>query len=618
VFARQSRPNWLPAPVTLEETSMNVFHPEDLERLLHEYRRGRLSRRLFVQALGSGGVVLAGSALAAACGPTPPPAAPAEKANPAGAAPTAASKPAAQATTASAAPAAVAQPTAAQSGAAQPAASAGGNDSVVLVFGSDVGSMDPHNHALREGIKLFYHLFDNLGVRDYSNNKVKPWLATDWKATSDTTWEMDLRTDVKFHNGDPFTAETVKANIERMINPENKLPQRGNWESVESVEIVSPSKIIWHTKKPYPVFVERLQNLQFVSEKVLKEKGPQFLAETPIGTGPYKFVKWDRGQEIVLERNDDYWGPKPAFKHASIRIIKDPATAVAELLAGRVDIVPAFPIDQMKTLESSGAGYTSKSDILRTCFLVLDTQGRTGPNPFQDKNVRIAANHALDVDGYIKKLQAGGQKTPGNVSNLAFGFDATIQPYPYDVEKAKAALGQAGYKMGSDGTMEKDGQKLEVRFMTGTSTVPNVKQVTEAMVQDFQAAGIKATIQNIPDATTRVGMMTDGKGGPMYWNDWGYFSVFDADGILWDMFHSSSPYSYFKSPDLDTLLEDARGTIDEAKRKDAYAKAQKLLHDEAAVVFLWAATSVWGVSKRTDWQGRADEIDRMFEAKPKG
>src|SRR5204862_384672 len=84
-------------------------------------------------------------------------------------------------------------------------------------------------------------------------------------------------------------------------------------------------------------------------------------------------------------------------------------------------------------------------------------------------------------------------------------------------------------------------------------------------VQDLQAVGIKATIQNIPDATTRVGQMTDGKAGPMYWNDWGYYSVFDADGLLWDMFHSSSPYSYFRSPDLDKLIEEGRTTIDAPK-----------------------------------------------------
>ncbi|MCC6179019.1 MAG: hypothetical protein IT305_27230 [Chloroflexi bacterium] len=598
---------------------MNVFRPEDLERLLHEYRRGRLSRRRFVQALGTGGVVLAGSAALAACGPQVPAAAPAEKAKPGAPVAAEATKPAAAAPAATSAPAAAAKPTTAAAPAAKAAAPAApaGNDSVVFVFASDVTSMDPQNHILREGIKLFYHLFDNLGVRNYETMKVGPWLATGWKAASDLTWEMDLRTDVKFHNGDPFTAETVRANVERVLNPENKIPQRGNWEAVDHVEVVSPSKVIWHTKKPYPVFAERLQNLQFVSEKVLKEKGPQFLAENPIGTGPYKFVKWERGQQIVMERNDTYWGPKPAFKNATIRIITDPATAVAELLAGRVDVLPAFPIDQMKTLESSGAGYTSKADILRTIFIGLDAMGRTGPNPFQEKEVRIAANHAVDKEGYIKKLQAGGLLAPGNVSKLAFGFDPTVEPYKYDPKLAEDTLEKAGWKKGSDGVRAKNGQTLEVRFLTGTSTVPNTKQVYEAIAQDLNAVGFKVNIQFIPDSTTRVNQVSDGKGGPMFSWDWGYYSVFDADGILWDIHHSSAPLSYWRTPELDKLLEEGRSTLDENKRKETYSKAQKMLRDEAVVLFCWSATSVWGVSKRVDWQGRADEIDRIFEAKPK-
>ena len=223
---------------------MRVVRPEDLERLLHEYRRGRLSRRQFVQALGTGGIVLAGSAIAAACGPTPPPAAPAEQKPKPAAAPTEAAKPAAPAATA--APAA-AQPTAAPAAKAAAPAAAGASDSIVLVFTSDVTSMDPHNHLLREGIKLFYHLFDNLGVRNYETNKIGPWLATSWRATSDLTWEMDLRSDVKFHNGDPFTGETVRINVERILNPEHKIPQRGNWEAIDRVEVISPTTIIWHT-----------------------------------------------------------------------------------------------------------------------------------------------------------------------------------------------------------------------------------------------------------------------------------------------------------------------------------------------------------------------------------
>jgi peptide/nickel transport system substrate-binding protein len=244
-------------------------------------------------------------------------------------------------------------------------------------------------------------------------------------------------------------------------------------------------------------------------------------------------------------------------------------------------------------------------------------RARSGPNPFTDKNVRLAVNYACNVDGYIKTLQAGGERTPGNVNKLAFGYDPSIQPYPYDVNKAKELLDAAGWKDGPDGVRVKDGQKFEIRFITSPSNMPNNQQVNEAIVQDLAAAGIKATIQNFGDVTSFTTTVSEGKGGPMYQFDWGYFSVFDADGILWDMHHSSSPYAYFSTPELDALLEQGRGTLDEARRKDVYSKAQKLLHDEAAVLFLWSLSGIWGVSKNVDWQPRGDEIDRLFEAKPK-
>ena len=317
-----------------------------------------------------------------------------------------------------------------------------------------------------------------------------------------------------------------------------------------------------------------------------------------------------------MVRNDDYWGPKPAFKNAVFRIIPDIATQIAELLAGRVDIVPAFPLDQIDSLEKSGRGTAKVQPILRTAFRGMDMRGRTGANPFQEKEVRQAVNYACNVKGYTESLQKGGDLTPGCVSPLAFGYDDTVKPYSYDPNQAKKVLTDAGYKPDSDGVMAKDGKRLEFSFVTGPSTVPNNSQLNQAISQDLQAVGIKATIQNFGDSTQYVTTVSSGK-AQFYQFDWGYFSVFDADGILWDMFHSSSPYNYYSTPELDKLLEDGRGTLDQTKRKEIYSQIQNMLHDDAAVLFMFAVHGIWGVSSKIDWQPRSDEIDRLFEAKPK-
>jgi len=602
---------------------MAIFEAAELEELLWRFRTGRIDRRAFLRSLGAGGTILAGSTLLAACGESAPQVTPATGANAAtGNTPAAAAPTTAGAAPTTAAGSAAAKPTTAGAPAASPAAASGAvsttsnADTVVLALQSDITSLDPHANVLRDGIKVFYHLFDNLGVRNYDTNRVGPWLATDWKVTNDTTWEMTVRGDVKFHNGDPFTADTVKFNIERVLNPDTKSPQRGNWAAIDRITVQDKTHLTWITKNPYPVFAERLQNLQFISENVLKEKGDKFIQDNAIGTGPYKLVGYARGQQIALTRNDEYWGPKPAFKNATFRIIPDVATQIAELLAGRVDIVPAFPLDQIDALEKSGRGKALVQPILRTMFRGLDARARTGPNPMQDKNVRLAINYACNVKGYADTLQKGGDFTPGNVNPLAFGYEKSVEPYPYDAKKAKQLLTDAGYKADSDGVMTKDGKRLDFKLITGPSTVPNNAQVNQAISQDLQAVGIKATIQNIGDSTAFTTMVSDSKSQFFQW-DWGYFSVFDADGILWDMHHSSSPYAYFSTPELDKLLEEGRGTLDPAKRQTAYSKAQILLHDEAAVLFMFGVHSIWGVSSRLDWKPRSDEIDRLFEAKTK-
>src|SRR5207245_1960540 len=140
----------------------------------------------------------------------------------------------------------------------------------------------------------------------------------------------------------------------------------------------------------YPIFVERLTALVMASEKVIKDKGHEWMQEHPIGTGPYKLVKWDRKHEHLLVRNEEYWGPKAPYKYVRIRIIPEQATQIAELISGGVDVIKAVPPDQIDVINKSGQARTASSPILRTAFLQLDQAARSGPNPFTDRRVRQA------------------------------------------------------------------------------------------------------------------------------------------------------------------------------------------------------------------------------------
>jgi peptide/nickel transport system substrate-binding protein len=362
------------------------------------------------------------------------------------------------------------------------------------------------------------------------------------------------------------------------------------------------------TDGPYPLFVERLTAQVMQSEKVVREKGHDWMQENPVGTGPYKLVRWNRKQEHLLVRNDDYWGPKPHFKHVRIRIIPEQATQIAELISGGVDVIKSVPPDQMDVIEKSGSARVSRSPILRTALLQLDQAARGGPNPFTDRRVRQAANLAVDMDAVIKHVLSGlGDRVATAVNPMAFGFDPSVKPYRQDVERAKKLLAEAGYPNGFD-----------VRFQTGLEgTEPGTLQTNEAIVADLAKAGIRAQQQYIGETVVFTTRTREGKAGPMSNFNWGYYSVFDADAILFDIFKCNEPYSYYCNKELDELILAGRSTLDAKKRTEAYAKAQRLLFDDAAAVFKWALRGVWGVSNRVDYEAPRDEIDRMFIVTPR-
>src|SRR5213593_4331299 len=323
------------------------------------------------------------------------------------------------------------------------------DDTVVYGLQSDVQNWDPPNSVLRESIILGYNVFDHLAARDLKTGKVGPSLAVSWKSLDDTTWEVKLRGGVKFHDGTPFTARDVKATFERVLNPENKLTARGNHAKIKSVEVVDDLTVRFKTDGPYPLFVERLTAQVMQSEKVIREKGHEWMQENPVGTGPYKLVKWQKKQEHLLARNEDYWGAKPAYKYVRVRIIPEQATQFAELISGGVDIIKAVPPDQMDVINKSGQARTTTSPILRTAMIQLDQAGRSGANPFQDRRVRLAANLAVDIDSIIKHVLNGlGDRVATTVNPMAFGFDPGLKPFKQDVVQARKLLADAGFPNG--------------------------------------------------------------------------------------------------------------------------------------------------------------------------
>src|SRR5438309_12094407 len=171
------------------------------------------------------------------------------------------------------------------------------DDTLVYALQSDMQNWDPPNSVLRESIILGYHVFDHLAARDLKTGKVGPSLAVSWKNIDDSTWEVKLRKGVKFHDGTPFGAKDVKATFDRVLNPENKLTARGNHAKIKSVEVVDDLTARFKTDGPYPLFVERLTAQVMQSEKVIKEKGHEWMQENPVGTGPYKLAKWSKKQE---------------------------------------------------------------------------------------------------------------------------------------------------------------------------------------------------------------------------------------------------------------------------------------------------------------------------------
>ena len=477
---------------------------------------------------------------------------------------------------------------------------------ITVALSSDVGTLDPQNHNIRINYIACWHLYDNLVYRDQKTLKIGPHLAESWKIIDDHTWEFKLRRGIKFDNGEPFTAESVKFSIERGLDP--KCPQRPIVSWVREVKILDEYTVRIISDKPYPVALERLANYQMVPPKWTKEKGADYLATNANGTGPYRLKEWKRGVHMILEAKEDYWKGAPPIKTIIFRPIKEISTQISELLTGGIDIVRDVPPDQIPLIENSPNLRISKAPTLRVVYLLMDADGRGGKSQIQNLKVRQAVSHAIDVDTIIKTVMTGNAiRTAATLNPQHFGYDKSLEnPYPYDPDKARQLLKEANFNAN---------QPLNLVSYTGS--IQNPRALLEAVAGYLNKVGIKTNVNlytdiGLWDRLTREGKLTD-----LSIQSWGSGGVYDADALYYTYFRSGAPNTYGSSPEMDKWLDQARSILNPEERKKLYYNAGKYINDQALAVSFYAQYTILGLNKRVIYEAPADEFLRTFEAQLK-
>ena len=484
------------------------------------------------------------------------------------------------------------------------AAQAQAKDTLTVALVSHAPTLDPHMHFERVGILVNINMFDSLLHRN-PKLEFEPSIATSWKALTDTQWEFKIRKGVKFHNGETLTPDDVKYSFDRVIDQTKKSPQYGNIRAIKEVRVVNPETVHIITDKPFPLLLERLVFFPIVPKKHVETVGDQaFGATSPVGTGPWKFVEWKRDQLIRLEAFDQHWRGKPAFKTLIFRAVPEVATMVAEIKTGGVDLIREVSPDIQPELKNHPVAYISSTPILRVHQIELDMR----VPPFDKNAVRQAANYAIDKQTIIQKLMAGlGRQVATVVQPLAFGFDADIKPYPFDQKKAKELLAQAGFPNGMDITLH-------------SSSVANRPQF-EALCEMLTEVGIRATPKMWdPGPAWNKFFQAEGKATHGSYGTWGNYSVFDADAVLHPLYHSDPVGWYGKwytsVEGLDRLIDEARSSVDQQRRKRTYTQIQQMIREEAPSVFLWTQYDTLAISKKVQYAARPDEWLWLFDAKP--
>ncbi len=479
----------------------------------------------------------------------------------------------------------------------------------------EVTSLDPHLLASQPNLTVGRHVFESLTDVD-PQTRLIPGLAERWHAIDATTWEFKLRRGVKFHDGSPFTAEDAAFSLTRPLSIKGSPGGFAAYvRAIASTTVVDAHTLRVKTKYPYGALPEDLNSILIVSKKHAQNAGPEDFdaGRATVGTGPYKFVRYQRGDRLELARNEHWWGKAPAWDKVTLRVIPADPSRTASLLSGELDAIEHVPSADINNLYKNNDLRVIKTTSWRTILLHLDQYRAQPPgvtdlngkplaaNPFMDQRVRRALSKAINRSAIAERVMEGLAVPAANiVSPGVFGYNSALKAEPYDPEGAKRLLAEAGYPNG-----------FRVTLAGPNNRYINDEQVLQTVAQLLTRVGIQTRVEAAPMSAFLGRVRKEETSFALL--GWGSFAADLSLRSLVAMPNADKGYGAwnwgrYANSKVDALMEQALGTVDRAKREALAREAGTLAMQDLAFIPLHHQVVSWAMRANLNYVPRTDEF----------